>query len=82
MTLILQIVDAHGQVALSITRPAKVVKSRLLISNGTGAEIGQIVQENAIGKSRFAMVVGGQRIGVLICWDQWYPEGARITKTW
>jgi N-carbamoylputrescine amidase len=19
------------------------------------------------------------RIGVLVCWDQWYPEGARIT---
>jgi N-carbamoylputrescine amidase len=19
------------------------------------------------------------RIGVLICWDQWYPEGARLT---
>lgn len=26
-----------------------------------------------------AMDVGFGRIGTLICWDQWYPEGARIT---
>ena len=21
------------------------------------------------------------RVGTLICWDQWYPEGARLTAT-
>jgi N-carbamoylputrescine amidase len=28
----------------------------------------------AVWQTRFA------RVGVLICWDQWYPEGARITS--
>ena len=26
-----------------------------------------------------AWKAGGATIGVLICWDQWYPEGARLT---
>lgn len=26
-----------------------------------------------------AFNVDGVRLGVLICWDQWYPEGARLT---
>jgi N-carbamoylputrescine amidase len=26
-----------------------------------------------------AIDVGAGRIGTLICWDQWYPEGARLT---
>jgi N-carbamoylputrescine amidase len=26
-----------------------------------------------------AFDVGPARIGTLICWDQWYPEGARLT---
>jgi N-carbamoylputrescine amidase len=26
-----------------------------------------------------AFDVGGARIGTLVCWDQWYPEGARLT---
>ena len=26
-----------------------------------------------------AFDVGPGRIGTLICWDQWYPEGARLT---
>jgi len=26
-----------------------------------------------------AKAAGGGKLGVLICWDQWYPEGARLT---
>lgn len=92
MTHKLQIVDAHGNVALAITRPAKVMKSKLIVTNGAGAEIGTIVQENVIGKIHFGLMVGGQRIGSINAenWRAWNfsiqdhnnQEIARITKTW
>jgi uncharacterized protein YxjI len=92
MTHSLQVVDMAGNVQLTLTRPAKLVKSKLVIQDGRGAEIGTIVQENAIGKIRFGLVVGGQRIGGIYAenWRAWNfairdagdVEVARITKTW
>jgi uncharacterized protein YxjI len=87
-----QVVDVHGQVLLALTRPAKLMKSRLIVEGGDGQEIGQIVQQNVIGKIRFSLEAGGQTIGSLNGenWRAWNfniqdhtgKEVARITKTW
>ncbi len=86
-----QVVDASGQPQLLITRPAKFVKSRVVVQDGTGAEVGQIVQQNVFGKIRFAFIVGGQEAGGIFAenWRAWNfsikdaqgTEVARITKT-
>ena len=88
----LQVVDSSGQVVLQLTRPAKFVKSKIIVQDGQGGEVGAIVQENAIGKIHFGLVVGGQRIGSINGenWRAWNfniqdhtgAEVARITKTW
>jgi uncharacterized protein YxjI len=92
MTHSLQVVDMHGNVLLALTRPAKLVKSRVIISDPAGNEIGQIVQQNAIGKIRFAIEAGGYTLGSINGenWRAWNfnirdhtdTEVARITKTW
>jgi uncharacterized protein YxjI len=92
LTHSLQIVDMTGAVQLTITRPRKVVKSRFLVGDGAGREIGRIVQKNMFGKIRFGFEVGGQEIGSLNAenWRAWDfnvqdasgGEVARIKKTW
>jgi uncharacterized protein YxjI len=92
MTHKLQIVDMQGNVLLALTRPAKLVKSRVIVENAMGQEIGQIVQQNAIGKIRFALEAGGNAYGSINGenWRAWNfniqdhtgTEVARITKTW
>ncbi len=88
----LQIVDVSGHVLLTLTRPAKIVRSRLSISDGDGREIGEVVQENVFGKIHFALVVAGHKVGSINAknWRAWDfsvedhlgTEVARITKTW
>ncbi|MFE2956056.1 phospholipid scramblase-related protein [Nocardia tengchongensis] len=92
MTHKLEIRDAHGQCLMRITRPAKVFKSKFLLEHGNGAPIGEIIQENMIGKINFSFVVNGQQIGGIRAenWRAWNfaihdhtgQEVARITKTW
>jgi uncharacterized protein YxjI len=92
MTHKLQVVDAGGNVLLALTRPAKVLKSRVIVQDAMGNEIGQIAQQNAIGKIRFALESGGQQWGSINAenWRAWNfniqdhtgAEIARITKTW
>jgi uncharacterized protein YxjI len=87
----LEVRDAQGRVALALTRPGKVFKSRVVVSAPDGREIGQIRQENMIGKIRFAFEVGGQRVGGVQAenWRAWNfaitdaqgGEVARIKKT-
>lgn len=91
MTHKLQVVDRTGSVVLQVTRPAKLVKSRVVVSDGIGNEIGQIVQQNVFGKIRFSYEVAGQEIGGIQAenWRAWNfslqdgsgAEVARITKT-
>jgi uncharacterized protein YxjI len=92
LTTRLEIVDMTGRAVLSLTRPAKLIKSRVIVSDASGAEIGQIVQQNAIGKIRFGLVSADQTLGSINAenWRAWNfsvrdhanEEVARITKTW
>jgi uncharacterized protein YxjI len=92
MTHKLQVVDTEGNVLLALTRPAKFLKSRVIVQDGVGNEVGHIVQQNAIGKIRFALEAGGQTWGTINAenWRAWNfniqdhtgTEVARITKTW
>jgi len=91
MTHKLEITDMAGQVLLRITRPAKVMKSTVIVSNGADQEIGRIVQENMIGKINFSLQAGGYTYGSIKAenWRAWNfriedhtgQEVARITKT-
>jgi uncharacterized protein YxjI len=88
----LEVRDAAGRAVLSLTRPAKVFKSTVVVSGPDGTEIGRIRQDNMFGKIRFAFEVGGQRVGGIQAenWRAWDfavvdaqdAEVARIKKTW
>jgi uncharacterized protein YxjI len=88
----LQIVDMAGTPLLALTRPSKVFKSKILVQDGKGAEVGQIVQENMVGKINFGLHAGGRKVGAIKGenWRAWNfriedetgAEVARITKTW
>ncbi|MFJ9038426.1 phospholipid scramblase-related protein [Streptomyces sp. NPDC102406] len=92
MTHKLEIRDAYGQPQLVLTRPAKFMKSRVVVERPDGSPVGEIVQQNVIGKINFAMNVNGQQVGAIKAenWRAWNfaivdhadTEVARITKTW
>jgi uncharacterized protein YxjI len=92
MTHRLEIRDANGQPHLLLTRPAKFVKSRVVVTRPDGQPMGEIVQQNAIGKINFAIQANGQQIGAIRAenWRAWNfsivdhsdSEIARITKSW
>jgi uncharacterized protein YxjI len=87
----LEVRDARG-VVLVLTRPAKVVKSRVQVTRPDGSPVGEIVQANVFGKIRFDLVANGQLVGAIQAenWRAWNfaitdaagTEVARITKTW
>ncbi|MFG2312641.1 phospholipid scramblase-related protein [Streptomyces sp. NPDC048566] len=88
----LEIRDAHGRPQLLLTRPAKFIKSRVIVTRPDGSPVGEIVQQNMIGKINFAINANGQQIGAIKAenWRAWNfaivdhadNEVARITKTW
>ncbi len=88
----LQVVDMTGTVLLALTRPAKFMKSRVIVEDGVGRIIGEVVQQNVFGKIRFDMITGGMQQGSINAenWRAWNfnitdaqgNEVARITKTW
>ena len=91
MTHKLQVVDAHGHVVLQLTRPAKMVKSKIILQDAQGTEIGQIIQDNVFGKIHFTLSAGGHTYGSINAqnWRAWNfsitdhtgAEVASITKT-
>ena len=87
-----EIRDARGTLLLSMVRPGKILKSTIIVNDAAGQEVGRIVQENAIGKIRFALVdAAGNRWGGINAenWRAWNfniqdhsgAEVGRITKT-
>jgi uncharacterized protein YxjI len=93
MTHTLAVYDATGGKVVELTRPRKIVKSTVVVKDGTGVDIGRIVQQNAIGKIRFDLRdAGAQSVGSINAenWRAWNfsirdaagTEVARITKTW
>ncbi|MGW4564433.1 phospholipid scramblase-related protein, partial [Streptomyces sp. NPDC004561] len=92
MTHKLEIRDAYGQPQLLLTRPAKIFKSRVIVTRPDGSTVGEIVQQNMIGKINFAMNADGRQVGAIKAenWRAWNfaivdhadNEVARITKTW
>lgn len=88
----LEVRDVAGTVLLSLTRPAKIFKSTIVVAGPDGAEIGRIRQENMVGKIRFALEAGDRKVGEIRGenWRAWNfavvdaddHEVARITKTW
>lgn len=87
-----QIVDMSGNVLMAVTRPAKIMKSRVEIADGAGKPIGSIVQKNMIGKINFRLEAADSVVGSINAenWRAWNfsikdtsgAEVARITKTW
>lgn len=91
MTHKLEVRDAAGVPQLMLTRPAKVMRSRVVVQRPGGESVGELVQENMIGKIRFGLIAGGVPVGSLNAqnWRAWDfqildasgTEVARIKKT-
>jgi len=91
LTHTLEVRDAEGVPQLRLVRPAKIVKSRVVVERPGTGEIGRLVQQNAFGKIRFALESGGRQVGSLNAenWRAWDfavldeagVEVARIRKT-
>jgi uncharacterized protein YxjI len=92
LTTRLQVVDDKGTTVLALTRPAKIFKSKVIVADGLGQQIGVITQQNMIGKIRFNLEAGGRTVGSINAenWRAWNfniqdangKEIARINKTW
>ncbi|MEA2434710.1 MAG: hypothetical protein QOG54_2167 [Actinomycetota bacterium] len=87
----LSIYDASGTKVLALVRPSKVFKSRVVVTDGAGQPVGEIVQQNVFGKIRFDLLgAQGEKLGQIRAenWRAWNfsivdgadREVARITK--
>ena len=88
----LEIRDNAGRPLLVLTRPAKVVKSSVIVQTPDGQEIGRLVQQNVFGKIKFGLQSQGKEVGSLNAqnWRAWDfimfdangEDVARINKSW
>ena len=89
----LAVYDASGQKVVELLRPAKFLKSTVEVSDGAGRPVGKIVQQNVVGKIRFAFEgAGGNDLGSINAqnWRAWDfaiqdntgADVGRITKKW
>jgi uncharacterized protein YxjI len=93
MTHRLAAYDVSGVKVLELFRPRKMVKSAVEVSDGAGASVGSIRQENVFGRIRFGLYdAAGGKLGEIRAenwraWnfaivDEWGAEVGRITKSW
>lgn len=85
------VTDANGAVVLRLTRPAKIIKSSVVVSDGADRAIGTIRQDNVFGKIHFSLEGPHGSLGSIRAenWRAWNfriddasgREVARITKT-
>lgn len=88
-----QVVDCDGNVLIALHRPAKVMKSKMVVT-GSGGVHGEISQKTlgVIGTVSFSLDSGGRTLGWIkadskAAWDFSVQDAnevevARITKTW
>lgn len=75
MTHTYGVYEADGTKVLELTRPRKLLKSKVEVKDGQGLPVGWIVQENVVGKKRFALQgPAGEPLGAinaqnLVSWD-------------
>jgi uncharacterized protein YxjI len=85
--------EADGTVVLNMNRPAKILKSKVHVTDASGAPVGSIVQQNVLGKKRFGLEsASGEKLGAINAenwraWDYQIVDAAgaevgRITKKW
>lgn len=60
-----EVTDTDGAVLMRLERPAKFLKSRLVVTEPDGSEIGEIAQLNNIGKVRLGLSSNGTPVGEL-----------------
>ncbi len=88
-----EIRDGAGTPLLNVVRPAKLMKSRVIVSRPDNTQIGQIIQQNVFGKINFGLQApNGAALGEIRAqnWRAWNflvfdaqgTEVAQITKTW
>lgn len=93
LTHTLGVFDASGAKVVELTRPRKLIKSKVIVKDGTGREVGRIVQKNVFGKIRFDLEdTQGQNLGQIKAenWRAWDfaivdasdNEIGRISKKW
>lgn len=61
----LELVDLEDDHVLTVTRPPRLVKSRMSIHDGAGVPVGEVIQDNVFGRVRFGLFAGGRRVGAL-----------------
>jgi uncharacterized protein YxjI len=70
----LAVYDSAQNKVLEMTRPRKIFKSRLLVEDGAGRKVGEIVQNNVFGKINFDLIgAHGEKLGRIKAenWRAW-----------
>ena len=77
----LEVSEPDGTVVLKLLRPAKIMKSRVEVTDGNDVAVGSIVQENVMGKKRFSLnAPTGAKLGELQG-ESWVSWDFRIVDT-
>jgi uncharacterized protein YxjI len=73
-----EIRDADDSTMFKVLRPAKVLKSKFVVTRADDSPIGEIVQANVLGKIRFDFTVQDQPVGAIVG-DGWLDWDFSVT---